>query len=116
MIVYIWQHDSGSKAWGIVSLVCTLAVAVLKGSIAKANYVTLQFEQQEAEHFFTTFEQLVKDRCRNPCGERSEAFEMYVRTLHEFNAFYVREPALLPGDTHGLKRYCHVITGLFFCD
>ena len=24
VVVYIWQHDSGSKAWGIVSLVCTL--------------------------------------------------------------------------------------------
>ncbi len=59
VVVYIWQHDSGSKAWGIVSLACTLVVAILNGSIAKANYVKLQFEQQEAEQFFAAFELLV---------------------------------------------------------
>ncbi len=76
----------------------------------------LQYQQQEAESFFGRFKQDVAYRLNAMPTSPFEAFELYMKQLSDFNAFYVREPALLPDGTKGFMRYCHVITGLFFCE
>ncbi|KAA6428423.1 MAG: hypothetical protein FRX49_01299 [Trebouxia sp. A1-2] len=83
VVTYIWQHDTKSKTWGLVALICTLVVAAQNGSLARANYVQLQYEQQEAASFFGNFKQDVAIRLSALPATPFEALQLYMKQLSD---------------------------------